>query len=46
MVLPSTNEAINDPKGFVLKTIPVISEENPFSSAKGGKNGAIIETLI
>ena len=46
MVLPKIKDATKDPNGFELKTSPVISDEKPFSSAKGGKNGAMIETLI
>ena len=46
MVLPRMNEATKEPNGFALKTKPVIPSEKPFSSASGGKKGAMIETLI
>ena len=46
MIFPRISEVKNEPNGLELKTSPVNSPENPFNTAKGGKNGAITETLI
>ena len=43
IILPKISEPMTAPIGFALKIKPIIDELIPLSSAKGGKNGAIID---
>lgn len=45
MHLAITMEAIKEPIGFEARIIPMIWEETPNFSARGGKNGAITDTV-
>lgn len=43
IIFPKITEPTTAPKGFALKIQPITDSLTPFSLAKGGKNGAIID---